>query len=136
MIPRIETSSPGARAKRAMVIVMVAACLPVLAGRAVAETEAERAEAKSLLAQGLKLLDRSDFRGALERFERAYALVPSPKILFNLGEAYLGVGRNADALRSFEGFLDQSPNAPPASRATAERRRDVLQRKVGFIEPT
>ena len=115
---------------------VVVACLLALEGRAAADTEAERAEAKAMLTRGLTLLDRNDFAGALERFERAYALVPSPKILFNLGEAYLGLDRNADALRSFEGFLDQAPSAPPASRATAERRCDALRRRVGFIEPT
>src|SRR5262245_48046586 len=108
MIPRTASSSTGATA------IVVVACLLALEGRAAAETEAERAEAKSMLNQGLQLLDRNDYAGALERFERAYKLVPSPKILFNLGEAYRGLGRNAEALRSFEGFLDLAPDAPPA----------------------
>ena len=124
MISRTET-------KRAA----VCACLLMFAGRAAAETEAERTEAKAELNQGVKSLEKNDFAGAREHFERAYKLVPSPKILFNLGEAYLGLGRNAEALRSFEGFLDQAPYAPQASRATAERRRDALRQKVGFIEP-
>jgi len=121
------------QAKRAGICAI--ACLLAFAGRAVAETEAERNEAKAELNQGLKLLEKNDFAGAQEHFERAYKLVPSPKILFNLGEAYLGLGRHADALRSFEGFLDQAPYAPQASRATAERKRDALRQRVGFIEP-
>jgi len=124
------------RKRAAAGAIVVIAGLLMLAGHAAAETEAERTEAKSLLNQGLKLLEKNDFAGARERFERAYKLVPSPKILFNLGEANLGLGRNAEALRSFEGFLDQAPYAPQASRATAERKRDALRQKVGFIEPT
>ena len=124
------------RKRAAAGAIVVIAGLLMLAGHAAAETEAERAEAKSLLNQGLKLLEKNDFAGARERFERAYKLVPSPKILFNLGEANLGLGRNAEAVRSFEGFLDQAPYAPQASRATAERKRDALRQKVGFIEPT
>ncbi|HXU06049.1 MAG TPA: tetratricopeptide repeat protein [Polyangia bacterium] len=129
----IRRSDRKRTAAGAMVVI---AGLLMLAGHAAAETEAERAEAKSLLNQGLKLLEKNDFAGARERFERAYKLVPSPKILFNLGEANLGLGRNAEAVRSFEGFLDQAPYAPQASRATAERKRDALRQKVGFIEPT
>ena len=99
----IRRSDRKRTAAGAMVVI---AGLLMLAGHAAAETEAERAEAKSLLNQGLKLLEKNDFAGARERFERAYKLVPSPKILFNLGEANLGLGRNAEAVRSFEGFLD------------------------------
>src|SRR6185369_13877750 len=104
------------------------------AGPARAESEADKAKARAHMAQGAKLLDRKDFAAALTEFEQAYGLVPSAKIQFNIGVAKRGLGRKAEALEAFELFLEMSPFAPPASRAEAEKARDELRQKVGFLK--
>ena len=72
------------------------------------------------LVEGVAALKRGDHQAALTRFEEAYALVPSPKIHYDFGLAYVGLGRTADALAAFERFLAEAPDAPPDS---ARRRR-------------
>jgi hypothetical protein len=120
--------------KRLMTVTLGVATMFVLSAGARADEAAERAQAKALLGEGLQLLDQHDYQGALERFERAYKVVPSPKIHFNLGEAHLGLGEEPEALASFERFLDEVPSAPPASRSAARRKRDALRRRLGFVD--
>src|SRR6185369_11891672 len=113
--------------------------IAVIAGAAVvaparAESDESKAKARARMADGVKLLDRKDYAAALAAFEEAYALVPSAKIQFNIGVAKRGLGRRAEALEAFDQFLEMSPFAPPASRAEAEKARDDLRQKVGFLK--
>ena len=85
------------------------------------ETEANREAARAKLVEGVGVaaLKRGDHQAALTRFEEAYALVPSPKIDYDFGLAYVGLGRTADALAAFERFLAEAPDAPPDTREKA-----------------
>ena len=83
------------------------------------ETEANREAARAKLVEGVAALKRGDHQAALTRFEEAYALVPSPKIHYDFGLAYVGLGRTADALAAFERFLAEAPDAPPDTREKA-----------------
>ena len=82
-------------------------------------TEANREAARAKLVEGVAALKRGDHRAALARFEEAYALVPSPKIHYDFGLAYVGLGRSADALAAFERFLAEATDAPPDKRDKA-----------------
>ena len=64
-------------------------------------------------------LKRDDYRAALARFEEAYALVPSPKIHYDFGLAYVGLARPGEALAAFERFLAEAPDAPADKREKA-----------------
>lgn len=81
--------------------------------------EPNREAARAKLVEGVAALKRGDHRAALARFEEAYALVPSPKIHYDFGLAYVGLGRSADALASFERFLAEATDAPPDKRDKA-----------------
>ena len=83
------------------------------------ETEANREAARAKLVEGVAALKRGDHQAALTRFEEAYALVPSPKIHYDFGLAYVGLGRTADALAAFERFLAEAPDAPADTREKA-----------------
>jgi tetratricopeptide (TPR) repeat protein len=72
----------------------------------------EKAQAKSLLGQGTKLYEQNDFAGALEKFQAAYAVFPSPKLMFNIGEANRKLHRPVEALEAFERFLAGVTDAP------------------------
>jgi len=91
-------------------------------------------EAKAHFSAGADRFDQGDNEGALKEFEAAYALVPSPKIQFNIGMAHERLAHNVEALEAFDAVL-----AAPASEIPQERRdqasnhrRDLLA-KVATI---
>jgi hypothetical protein len=96
-----------------------------------AATDAVRDAARAKLVEGVDALKRGEHRIALDRFEQAYALVPSPKIHYDFGLAYLGLGRDADALSEFERFLAAAHDAPADKRDKAARYVAELRARVG-----
>src|SRR5215469_17218656 len=91
----------------------------------------DAAEAK--LVDGVELLKTRSYHQALERFEQAYALLPSPLIFYDLGLAHMGLGDAPRALESFDRFLAEAPDAPVDKRHKAERYRDELRAKVSIV---
>jgi len=92
-----------------------------------------RAEAQADLAAGMSLLDKGDNEGALRKFEAAFALVPSPKLQFNMGLALQALGRSVQALEAFDRFLEGATDVPQEKRGQAERHRRELLAKVASI---
>src|SRR6516225_2968499 len=81
------------RAALCLVCIVGGALLSMNAAAADAATDARaRRAARSKLVEGVTLLRQGDYAAALSRFEEAQALVPSPKIEYDLGLAYLGLG--------------------------------------------
>jgi hypothetical protein len=99
----------------------------------VAAAADSKAAAKAKLVEGADLLKRGEYQSALERFQRAYELVPSPKIQFNFGLAYKGLGRNAEAIEAFDKFLAEAKGATADSVAKAHKYRDELLATVGRL---
>ncbi len=64
-----------------------------------------RADAQALLQQGNELVGSGDYVEALGKFEAAYKLFPSPKLLLNIGTTQRLLGRNADAATTYEKYL-------------------------------
>jgi hypothetical protein len=98
--------------------------------------EASRNKARQKLVEGVELLKAGDYNEALLRFQEAYALVPSPKIHYNFGLAYLGLARYAEALDSFEKFLAEAGDATKDTRDKAEEHRKGLRGRVALVEVT
>ena len=98
--------------------------------QAAVASDATREAARAKLVDGVAALKRGDYRAALARFEEAYALVPSPKIHYDFGLAYMGLGRPADALAAFERFLAEAPDAPADKRANAASLVSTLRAEV------
>jgi tetratricopeptide (TPR) repeat protein len=116
------------RAALCLVCIVGGALLSMNAAAADAATDARaRRAARSKLVEGVTLLRQGDYAAALSRFEEAQALVPSPKIEYDLGLAYLGLGRSADALESFDRFLAEAPDAPADKRAKARHHTEALR---------
>ena len=94
-------------------------------------------EAKIHVQTGLELYDENNFRGALVEFRRAYALAPSFKILFNIGQVELELQNSAGAFTAFERYLREGGPAVPADRA-AEVRAELarLDGRVGTLTIT
>lgn len=90
-----------------------------------------RTEAARLLDQGVALYQAADYRAALDRFRRAYAVYPSPKILFNLASTLEALGRDVDAAHAYALFLEQS--SADGSTPRARTARTALARLSGDL---
>lgn len=86
------------------------------------------------MVQGVSELQAGDYLKALDLFQRAYALFPSPKILFNLGQVFRELGRIVDALDAYERFLRESAKGTESSLLDLARDQVVaLKGKVATI---
>jgi len=93
----------------------------------------KKAQARAKLVEGDRLLKLGEFQQALTVFREAYDLYPSPKIRYNFGLAYEGMGRNADALEAFDAFLVEATDASPETRDRAVAARNTLLGRVGTL---
>ncbi len=96
----------------------------------------DREKATAMLAEGAELYRKGDVTRALGNFKAAYAVFPSPKLQYNIGLAYQGLGRHAEALKSFEAFLRDAPDAPAERLADARDRIRQLAAKVANLAVT
>lgn len=112
-------------------VLTVAVARPSVAG---AQSEADRAQAKALTAEGRQLYEHGDYEGALRKFRAAIGVFPSPKIQFNIGQAYRGLARDVEALAAFEIYLSEVRDGDPGIRAEAERYVGELRQKVATVE--
>ena len=120
-----------------VVIATFAQAAPPLAGTARAEPQttstAAKARAQALLKEGAEFYQQGAFADAVEKFDQAYAMFPSPKLLFNIGQASRELSRPVEAVEAFDKFLVQAPDSPPELIAEAKRSVEELSRKIGKL---
>jgi hypothetical protein len=92
-----------------------------------------KAQAQELLGQGTKLYQQGDVGGALEKFNAAYAAYPSPKLMFNIGQANRDLSRPVEAIEAFQRFLAEATDASPETIADANKSVIELRKKLGKI---
>jgi hypothetical protein len=92
-----------------------------------------KAKAQKLVSQGVAAANQGIFTDALESFEQAYELYPSPKILINIGTSLRHLGRNAEAARIYELYL-QDPDADPKRAKEVRRLITTIDELVGLVE--
>lgn len=90
-----------------LLVVLAQAALP-----RVADTQA-KANAQVLLKEGTAFYERGDVGAALAKFEAAYEIYPSPKLMFNIAQAERDLDRPVEALEAFQKFLAQVPEPTP-----------------------
>lgn len=66
-----------------------------------ADEDPRKAQAEPVFAEGLKLHDAGREADALAKFEKAYAIYPSPNALFQIARSEHVLGRNVDAVRHY-----------------------------------
>jgi hypothetical protein len=118
----------------ALTSLLVLFSVALASGAVHAQGQAERQEALGLLREGNRLFDTGDYQAALSRYKQAYARVPSPKVLFNIGQTERALGRFVEAHASYDRFLTEAADASAALRAEAERRRAELEKATATIE--
>lgn len=120
---------------------LVAACLgmsmatapaPARADDAPDEEAAKKAEARSRLDAGNRLLREKQYEGALTEYEAAYRAFPSPKIRLNIAEAHFQLGNWAQAYRNYGAFLEETP-AGSELHSAANARKEELEAKIAFL---
>src|SRR5687768_824022 len=83
--------------------------------------ETYRKLAEDKLREAAEQYARGDRLGAVTTFEEASSIYPAPVILFNLGKAYHGVGRNAVAHRTLARYLREEKAVKPERKAEVDR---------------
>lgn len=109
-------------------------CIGVPSSSAAQVDSGSDAAARRLFDEGRAHFDAGEFTDAANSFRRAYLLSPRYALLYNIGQAELRAGRDAQALEAFEGFLRQA-TADDARRSEVEERVRVL-RSMGVSAST
>lgn len=75
-------------------------------------SEKAHARAKQITAEAQAHYDAGRFQEAAEAYRRAYAVVPAPELLFNLGQCQRLLGRPQRSVKYFQAYLRLRPDAP------------------------
>lgn len=95
---------------------------------------ADESEASAHFKRGIELYDDGDYKLALVELERAYELVPSYKVLFNIGQIHYQLGEYARAHRTLRRYLDEGgAEIPEERRAEVERDLATLATRIATI---
>src|ERR1700753_3858618 len=84
---------------------------------------------------GVELYKDNDYSAALVEFRRAYELDPRFQVLYNIAEAYFQLQDYANALRTFQKYLNEgATKSPAARRAEVEKELEKLKKRVARLE--
>jgi tetratricopeptide (TPR) repeat protein len=110
-----------------------ALALLVVAGTAAAQPQpspAAKQQASNLVKQAIAKSQAGDHATAIELYLQAYALIPQPLLLSNIGSEYQQEpGKQVEALKYFCKYLEADPTGSNASYATAQAK--ALQIELG-----
>jgi hypothetical protein len=112
---------------RSVLACLLAAGVLLLASAAHADgppQDPRRAEAADRFDRALHLVDTGDLSGGLAEFQRAYVLVPSPVVIYNIGLVNASLGKPVAATRALETAL-KTPDA--LKPEFVERARQVVK---------
>jgi tetratricopeptide (TPR) repeat protein len=90
-----------------------------------------RAEARVRFDRGVALADEGDTDRAIAEFQKAYELLPNPRVLLNIAKLQAAAGRSTDALASLDKL---GSDASPEDQAAAKALRDLEEAKVGSLQ--
>jgi hypothetical protein len=92
-------------------------------------------EARERFRRGIGFYQEGDYRLALIEFERAYELVPSYRVLFNIGQVAISLGQFARARIALERYLGEGgAGIDDARRESVQRDLEMLGRRTATIE--
>ncbi len=76
---------------------------------------------------------QAEFERALAAYQKAYEMVPNPKILFPIASAEERLERWVDAATHYSRFLSQAADVDAKLRAEAERRLEEVKLHIGVL---
>ncbi len=86
--------------------------LGLLASTSPAAAETPLEQAKALTKSGGIEFKVGHFEAALEAYSKAYQLVPTPALLFDIGQCHKMLGNYERAIFFFQGYLRDKPDTP------------------------
>ncbi len=94
-------------------------------------TEARRREASEHVQRGDAFKESGDYAAAAREYQKAYALVPHPVLIFNLAQVYRLGGDRERAIEHYDRYLAADPNgrASRQARQFADQLRRELERE-------
>lgn len=128
---------------RTLSFVCFALCAVAAPARGQATAPSKITEARAHFQEGVQSAQRGELSQALAEFEAAYAVQPHFSVLYNLGQAYSGLGRPIEAVTAFERYLNEGgEQVGPARREEVEailaknrQRIGILQLDIGALRP-
>jgi len=132
----------GGKQKRVMgvwfaTLLATFACASVLAWPADASAQSAQQrseEAKARYLKGVDLFEEGDYQSALIEFKRSYELVPNFNVLFNIGQVYFQLADYANALRTFQQYVDEGgKRIPPNRRSDVDADLAKLRSRVANV---
>ncbi len=126
---RNHSCSAGRRWRRVIVCALALCAAQSWAADAVDP----RVEAKVLKDQGAQALRDGDARAALERFEAAYSIYPSPNSKYNVALALAKLDRRLEAIEAFESFLATAVDSPASAVEYARGEVARMDRALGHV---
>lgn len=100
-----------------------------------ASEEAVKKEASERFRKGIGFYEEGDYRLALIEFERAYELVPNYRVLFNIGQVAISLGRFAKARIAFERYLEEAGDSLDLERRlSVEKDLNMLRGRTATLE--
>ena len=94
----------------------------------------DKADAIALFKTGNKLREAKDYAGALVQYRAAYKLLPSFKIDFNIALTLAKMGRNPEAARAYERFLETGKGKSPKKMIRlAKKKLRRLKKKIAVV---
>jgi hypothetical protein len=96
--------------------------------------ESDVEQARKHFSQGLKLYKDGDFDAALVQFERAYAVKPNFKVLYNLAQCYFELHQYVEARDTLSRYLkDSEGNIDAERKNTVESDLAELTKRIGHL---
>jgi tetratricopeptide (TPR) repeat protein len=115
-----------------MALLLALVALPIApASHAVAAEVDAKAAAREHFQKGVSAYADQRFAEAAEEFETAYRLSPAFKLLYNIGQVNVALGRSVEAVEAFDKYLKQGAAVIPP-----ERKREVsaeIEKQLGRI---
>jgi tetratricopeptide (TPR) repeat protein len=120
-------SLPGfAERKRSLLVCGVSTaiflCMAALPAKA---AESDKVVARAHYETGTRLYDVREYADALKEYKAAYIAKPDPAFLFNIGQCYRKMGKNAEATDFFQQFLKKAPPDDPNRTLVEARIRNI-----------
>ena len=110
-------------------------CAPAFADQAQRHDE----QAHAHFARGAEFARQGNYEAAVTEFDAAYRSSPHPSVLYNLAQAYIGLGRPVEAARTLELYLSAWEGSLDAQRKQRAAELIALQRarigRIAFIAP-
>ncbi len=129
--------SRGLRARLVPALLSCAGALAVAPWASAADTQtpaSDAARAVQLNDTGSELYAAGNYAAALDAFQRAYALIPEPNLLFNIAGCHERLGQRTQAIEYYRWFLGTA-SANPEGRRRAIAALSRLEREPARDTP-